>query len=429
MPNPIPKNYAAMLQRYFDRYTESYCKEHNLFIKYDKNKNPVALTRKIVDYVDEIVETDYNLIVGTGFSIRSQNKDLEKLLNDYINTKEFQNMFRLFILQGLVTGDSFIKFGIDDDGNPVLTTIRLDSVTIMYDNDFDKIVKWYLHYTGIKADGTAVAVEEEYSLDRIKITIDGEVIKDVPNQFGRMWVVHAINLPSLRYKFFGESELEKAYETVDEMNSTFSRIASIETVYAIPKLIMSGLKSKDSLSENDNVWAVSENTEIKILEYQGDVIPSMLNKIKALEEYFRSRFPELVLSNVKESTGYALKLKLLKLIKKIEAYRRNYFGALGEALKLVAMHLGYEDDFEIVPTDIIPMDAQEEIQRYLMMYNLGIVSRQTIAEELGLDWVRERERLEEEGDFRFAMPNYEFKGKPGNPGKPEVREGEDMNGV
>ncbi|MGC8903438.1 MAG: phage portal protein [Fervidobacterium sp.] len=426
MLRAVEKNYAYLMRLYFDRYTPDYCRRNNLFYKLDKNKNVVALTRMITDYIQEIIETDYNLIIGTGFHIRSKDAKLEQLLNNYIRSRDFQNMFSLFVLQALITGDTFLKFAIDDDGNPTLTAVRLDNTAIFYESDIDKITAWQLEYDAYLVDGSVAHVKEYYSTDKVEIYVNDKRVKSVDNTYGRMWLIHAILIPSLKYKFLGESEIERAYATVDEINSTYSRIASIENVYAQPRLILSGVKSKDGLREDDNVWSVSENAEVKILEYQGDIIPSMLKKIEKLEDYFRSRFPELVFSNVKESTGYALKLKLLKLVKKIQAFRVNLFTALHEGLSLIALYLGFEPDFEIVTSEIIPPDTFEEIQKYTLLYNLGVVSRRTIAEQLGLDWETERDRMQNEGDLRFAIPNFELpKGKKGNPGKTEQREGED----
>lgn len=420
----VNKPYRQMLELYDNRYNAPYCISNQLFIVVNKRGEVRNITRQLVDYSKEIVETDYNLIIGSDIHVESRDEQTAKVLNDFISTAEFQNMLSMFIIQGLVLGDSFIRFSIDDDGNPALTAVRLDAVTVEYEPDYDKIARWFLTYNAYTIDGKSVRVEEIYSNTETIINIDGKEVKRVPNTFGTAWLIHAINLPSLRDNFFGESELNNAYTTIDEINSTYSRISAIEEIYAKPRLIVSGLRDKNSLNQDENVWAITENSDIRILEYQGDIIPSLLKKVEQLEEYLKSRFPELALSNVRETTGYALRLKLVKLLKKIEMYRKNYFSALEKALKLVAAYLKLSTDFSIALGDILPNDIQEEVQRYLMLYNLGIISRKTVSEKLGLDFSLEQERLKEEGDWRVTA--VEPIRKAGNAGKTEIREGEEL---
>jgi len=144
------------------------------------------------------------------------------------------------------------------------------------------------------------------------------------------------------------------------------------------------------------MWAVPDGATVSILEYQGDIMPSMLQKVKYLEDYLKTKNPELMLSEVKESTGYALRLKLLKLVKKIDTYKKNYYNGLKRALRLVALYKGYDSDFTIYSDDIIPNDILEDVQRFAQMINMGILSKQTASERLGINYELEQERINQD---------------------------------
>jgi hypothetical protein len=419
----VDKPYSEYLKLFYERYDESYCETNKLFIVKNKKGEVTQITRPLVDYADEIVSTDYILITGTKMHIESENQKVAELLNEYMSTAEFNNVWNLYVLQGLILGDTFLKFAIDDEGVPVLSVARLDNAVIKYVPTFNTVSMWIVEYKAYNEQGEVVYVREEYSKDRIRILIDDEVVKDIDNPYGDFWFIHVINKPSLRNNFFGESELNIVYKTIDEINSTLSRMSAIEDIYANPKLVVSGLRDTNSLKKEENLWAINENASISILEYKGDILPSMLEKVKFLEDYLKSKNPELMLSHVKESTGYALKLKLLKLVKKIETYRKNYFTGLKRALKLILKYYGIEDDFKIVTDEIIPNDVLEDVQKFAQLKNMGIISKRTIAERLDINYDLEQKRIkkEEANEANEIVINVGRKSKRGNPGKPEVR--------
>jgi len=417
------KFYSNELNKFYKRYTLDYCKQNKLFYKEDKRGELRNITRSLVNYADEIISTDYILITGTNLHVESDDSELKSYLNSFISSVEFSNMLNLYILQGLILGDTFIKFGVNDDGEPVLGVPRLDSIQISYIPYLNSVQQWNLYYTGYDEKGNTASIREEFTKTSTKFYINDKLVKNVPHQYGDFMLIHVINKPSLRDNIFGDSELDVIYSTIDEINSTLSRMSTIEDIYAKPRFIISGLRDAKSFVEDDNMWAVPDGATVSILEYQGDVMPSMLQKVKYLEDYLKAKNPELMLSEVKESTGYALRLKLLKLVKKIEAYKKNYYNGLKRALRLVALYKGYDSDFSIYSDDIIPNDILEDVQRFAQMINMGILSKQTASERLGINYELEQERINQDPPqpISIVVPN---NSQRGNGGKTEVRSDE-----
>ncbi|HHE40762.1 MAG TPA: hypothetical protein ENL10_04595, partial [Candidatus Cloacimonetes bacterium] len=67
----VDKNYSYLLRLFYERYTKEYCEDNQLYITYDKKKLVKTITRPLVDYADEIISTDYILIVGTKMHVVS----------------------------------------------------------------------------------------------------------------------------------------------------------------------------------------------------------------------------------------------------------------------------------------------------------------------------------------------------------------------
>lgn len=393
------KNYNDLWIQYFGDYTEAYCKAHGLFVAYKSDGSLRALTRSLVDYASEIINTDLSMIFGEYFRIVGNDSDVEAL-QEVLDLNEWDKLKYLFTLQGLVLGDTALKLGRDDDGQ-----IRISIVSLLNDLSYrmenGEIVEWIYKWKRQKGSSNAGEYEEvieRYSKDRVVIEIDG-VRKEVPNRYGEFWLFHVPNIPSMKYgSIWGESELERIGDTVDELNSTFSKISAIETIYANPKLLISGA-AKTELTATDNAWFVPREASIAFLEYKGQIIPAMLQKIDRLIDYLRNKCPELILNDLGSISGYALKLKMTKLEKKIEAYRDRYFSAFKKMFSLILkMKKGpeYEPEIDIEVGPIVPADKEGLVNQMATLLELGVISRQTIAETFNIDFEEEQKRIASE---------------------------------
>lgn len=398
------KNFSNYFNLYYLGYDESYCKDRGLFLVKDKAGNIKYITKSFVDYAQEVVNTDYVLVLGTMLVITSKDKKLAEFLNEYIERPSFQNLLERYIMQGLILGDTALRFSLDDEGQPRLDLVRMIDTRISYYKSGFQMKGFNIEYNSYDDEGDLIRVREEYNTRGTKYIADNKE-KVVPHEDGISWLIHVPNRPSLYYEVWGETDLEQIYEAIDSINSSFARIDAIEDIYAKPKLIASGLRDFN-FRETDNVIAINENAEIQILEYRGQIIPAILDKIKFLETYLKDRMPELLLSHLKELTGYALKLKLIKLIKKIETYRRAYFDGLKKALKLVAIHNGFSNpEFEFVLDEVVPSDEFQNTNKLILLVNSKLISRRTAALKLNIDYDAELEQIKKEEQLDYLPIN------------------------
>jgi len=403
----MTKNYRELFDLFYGDYTENYCKKKGLFIDYDSRGNIKHITKSLIDYAYEIIVTDFNLIFGNEFEILvPDNEKATEQLNQILAQNNFDKLARLFVIQGLILGDTALKLGRDDNGQVRIGIVNLLNGNLQYVMEYGRVSAWIYEYT-MRHQETTLNIKEVYTKDKVQIYIDDKLAKDIPNRYGEFWLIHIANQPSLQDPVWGESELERIGDTIDEMNSTLSRISAIEDIYAKPRIIASGVRDISNLKQEHNVWATSDNAELKILEYNGNVIPSMLQKYEKLENYLKNKCPELILNDLGDISGYALKLKLTKLIRKIENYRAVYFTRIKRACKLALAMEGMQvDDVEINVNPVIPADEVEDLTKWLQLLGAGVVSKHTVAEALGYDFEKEQERIEEENSWFMEMiPN------------------------
>lgn len=402
------KNYMQLFDLFYGDYDERYCKQNKLFIDYDSKGNIKHITKSLVDYAYEIIMTDLSLIFGNRFEVVvSDNDNATEKLQEIMESNDFDKFSRLFVVQGLILGDTAAKIGRDKQGNIRFGLVSFLNGKVSYKVEYGQIVEWRYEYD-MKHEEGSIHVVEVYRKDRVQILYDDKVFLDVPNRYGRFWFIHVANSPSLEDDVFGESELERIGDTIDEMNSTLSRISAIEDIYAKPRIIASGVRGIENLKQHHNIWAIPESADLKILEFQGNVIDSMLKKYQMLENYLRNKCPELILNDLGNISGYALKLKLSKLIKKIENYRKVYFEGFKKLFELALAMEGYPNaNVQIHVDPVIPADEVEDINKWAQLLGMNIVSRQTVAEALGIDFKQEQERIDEENSWILGLMQHD----------------------
>ncbi|EKF49523.1 hypothetical protein H17ap60334_04907 [Thermosipho africanus H17ap60334] len=406
------KNYQELFDLFYGEYSPEYCSQKQLFIDYDSKGNIKHITKSLVDYAYEIITTDYNLIFGDQFEIYvPENEPATNRLQELLSKNDFNKLARLFVIQGLILGDTALKLGRDDNGKVRIGMVNLLKGTLNYEMEYGQITQWIYEYS-IRHQETFLNAKEIYTRDRVQFFINDKLIMDIPNRYGEFWLIHVANSPSLQDPVWGESELERIGDTIDEMNSTLSRISAIEDIYAKPRIIASGIRDASNLKQEHNVWATPDNAELKILEYNGNVIPSMLEKYEKLENYLRNKCPELILNDLGNISGYALKLKLSKLIKKIKNYRSVYFDGIKKLAKLaLAMDGVVVDEVAIKVVPVIPADEVEDLNKWLMLMQSQLVSKQTVAEALGYDYNEEARKIEEENAWYMELIGNESRQK------------------
>lgn len=395
------RDLVKLMQSFLGIYTEDYCNENNLFIIYDEHHiTPEYKTRKVISLHEDIIETDLNFILGEFQSLKVDGEKDEKL-NKILKENNWNSLKDLIILQGLILGTTGIKVGRDKGGN-----IKIGLVNLIKD-DLEQVLNsngetqgWLLKYRIKNKNLSSVQVEEYFGKDFYWRKVNDKYeVPPIVNNYGIPWLFVIRNKPSLNHDFLGIGEWENYRQTVDEINSSYSRMSAIEDIYASPKFIVSGVANVQ-IEKKDKVWVIpNENGDIKILEYQGNVMDSILSKIEHLEQNLRNKAPELMLNDLGNISGYALRLKMQKLEKKINKLRDTYFSEFKKVFALIyKMETGTEKEFNIEYSSdlVIPKNEEELMKKVTTLRGLGAISLQTALSELNYDYEEEQRLIRKE---------------------------------
>lgn len=404
------KKYIDLWDNYYGHYTPLYCEAHRLFFVKNKAGDYIALTKSLFDYASEIVNTDLAFVMGQAKIIPASGNDKKwKWLENVLHENDWENMKYQVTVQGHVLGDTAVKIGRDEEKKmriaPVDFTQKIDYVKAN-----GKIVEWIYKWTdrlnspaGEDTENT-VDYEEHYSADRTQIykTVGSkrELVADAPNNTGFLWFQHVPHVPSMKYGgVLGESEVESFQDNVDTINSLFSTIERIGWIYGNPKFLITGAL-QGQLNIDDNAWFIQDPTaKIALLEYKGDVIPSLRETAKDLREHLRERYFELVLSDLSNISGEALKTRFEKFKKKIGSYRERYFSFWTRVFQImIKTEFGEktELDFRIDAPEVVPENLTTSIETYIKLVESGILSRQSLSQKYGFDYDEEQKLIKEE---------------------------------
>jgi hypothetical protein len=97
-------------------------------------------------------------------------------------------------------------------------------------------------------------------------------------------------------------------------------------------------------------------------------------------------------------TNLGIKVAYLDMLAKDASLRRQYGRGIREISRRFLMLGGFPYDIDIIERwpEPLPTSEPERVQIVAKEQELGLISRETAAGTLGLDWDLERERLREE---------------------------------
>lgn len=336
-------------------------------------------------------------------------------------------------VEGALAGHNYVKLMQTPDLADGVRIVRLDPslVSVFWrPDDREKVLAYRIQWT--EGDVT-------YRQDVVDMGGSWQ-INEWEQRRGQKWVqtnseswpypfapiVDWQNLPDPQ-GYYGLSDLVNP-----SLNDSTNRVASntnrIIKFHAHPKTIGVGMRP-DDVKETavDGFWAVpNPQANIFNLEMSSDLASSM-SYAEFLQAAFYSEHDAVDLASIKDRLGqltnFGLQLLFWDATNKLRAKRLLY----GKGLALVAQRAlivaGYADAPE--PTinwaDALPMNRTEQVEAVGKEVDLGLVSRETAAGDLGRDWEVESERLDEEAaEQQERMPATglleQYEKRPGQPG-------------
>jgi len=376
--------------------------------------------RPLFGYVAQIVDTDMDLVMGENLEpLYPDQEEASATIQQIWADSEFGIHKSLLVLYGALTGDGYVKV-VDnrqwaynprpDPKKPVLLNVLKPEIVFPRYNESNREEMECCLIEYSVGEGNQI-----YGELWTKNAVAVQVPEDWPepsatwaHEYGEIPIVHIRNLDL--GEDFGFSSFHNAHECLDALNELGSFLLETARTYGDPVYVARGVQKgtleKGMVTETgraaSTVWYVpTPEGVIEMVEFSGNVIGGLNETLDRIDAGFMRTYPELFLQMLRagaDLSGYGLRLRLMPLERKINRMRSNYFAGLKTALGLAMKLLGQEqaDQCDFVADPILPVDEAEALATQRAEQQMGIKSRQSIAEERGIDWVEEVKRIEEE---------------------------------
>lgn len=209
------------------------------------------------------------------------------------------------------------------------------------------------------------------------------------------------NLPAPN-EYFGKADFEST-QLQDAINFVASNTQRIIRYHAHPKTWGTGFTAKTvEFGPDDIVILPDPNAKLGNLEMQSDLASSraFFNDLRGLQLQLK-HMPDLdpAKVNVGALSGFALKILYGDLLELTEKKRRTYGDGIADLNRRLLMLNGNDGKQAVknIWQSPLPENRIEQVNELdAEKNNLGTVSQETVARELGRDWEAEQERIQAE---------------------------------
>lgn len=317
-------------------------------------------------------------------------------------------------LNGYVTGNPTVR--IQEGEVPRIINLDPAIVSVFWRMDDLDDILWYSLYWTDNTRQDIVKVMQETTGD-IQWLIRDLIRKDERNKSGNwqlqneeIWehswspIYTWKNLPNPN-EFYGISDIEHA-ELNDRINLVASNTNRILKVHAHPKTIVLGADTPDIVTDEiGGLFTINKPAnEVKVfnLEMQSDLASSMKH-LNDLRTTFFDLGANVDMTTIKDKLGqltnFGLRVLFKDALDRLILKRALYGEGLVEINRRLLDLGGFGDDLETILhwPNALPMNEKEEVEIGERKRDLGIISKETLARELGIDWESESELLAAEG--------------------------------
>jgi hypothetical protein len=397
------------------------------------------------DLAFEIADTaeDTTGVDDTGES--EPTADVETPADVYLENVWADNKQQTFLLKvglnGAVCGHAFIKIVEPRNGQQYPRLVNLDPACMRVEwmpDDIDCVCRYVYTYNAIDPrsrrpmnyrqttasdpSGTRWTITDEESRpDSNQWRIVAESVWPYP------WppIVDCQNLPAPN-EYWGISDLEDdVQELGNAVNFVLSNTNRIIRFHAHPKTWGKGFQATDLKTGPDQVTILpNKDAELANLEMQSDLASSIAyyERIKAAF-HETTQVPEVTtgkFDNIGQLSGLALQILYGPLLQRTQVKRRLYGDLLEELNRRLLEFGGFgaSNQVETHWPEIVPSDPKAEAETLTAQMAMGILSKTTAAQKVGLNPLLEAQNMATEEAQAAASAQAAPTPAPGSAGTP-----------
>lgn len=369
-----------------------------------------------------LVDKGASFLFGQQVKLGFEEDRHQEAVRDFLRVSGGGPALRKWAKNGAVTGHAFLKLM----GGPEPRMIVLDPSNCepeFDDEDIDKLIRFTISWN-VYDRGT-----EQMTVRRQRIEPLGtrwEIIDEVSDESGDHWrelsretwpfewmpIFHCQNLEAPN-QFWGQADLEPdVLDLVETLEKIASDIKRIVRLHGHPWPYVTGATASDIEEVDrsiDSLFAIDgDGVTVGQLEMKA-ALEGPLSFWKQMKSALHelTRFPEVAAGKVEQIgnlSGLALKVLYGPLVEKTDEKRDTYGATLIEICSRALELKGLGKDLRpsISWPEIVPDSPLDEAMFLETAQRMEVVSKQTIAERLDLDWDVEKGRIAEEGGVPSA---------------------------
>jgi hypothetical protein len=369
-----------------------------------------ALVRKVASYVFPAPVT-FSVLAGGDQAIANR---AEQLLGEAVAASDLARLDVELCTESAVLGDAAMKITWDAVAAKP-TVAAVDPATLVAWSAPDnprRVIRMAQRY-GLPGEAAGAilgeapsrgldphkryVVVEDWTDDRWRLTIDGQLARDEANPYGWIPYVVATNNPR-PHAFWGESDLLDLFDVCTELNSRMSVLAQILQLSGAPIAVLENVDGANEISVGPGAkWELPEGSRAYLLDLLGshgismhvDYVNLLYRALHDLSETPRTAFGD----SGRTLSGAALEVEIQPLVQKVARKRRQWGAVYHERntrLLDLLERFGGEDLAGLRRTapiwpDVLPSDRESSVRNAVALVESGIQSRRTAIATLGGD--------------------------------------------
>lgn len=398
--------YATSQKYYAIQMYDLYTNSHKIKFKKDKEiDNRVFQTTKVLLNLYKVtVKFIIDFVLQRPVKVSHPDEDFQNFILNFEKNNRIISYNRKLLENLCVFGQTYEHFYLDEDGEPRLRNI-MGMAAIPFFDDYMELEAFIEDYKVLDENNQEKRIVRLFTNEEIEEYKNNLILEaSEENIFSQIPIISYIQ------EFHGKviSDLEDIQSLIEEYEEKLSDIGDTIEYHSDPTLVAFGQKLPNLDARKGKILNFEKGADVRYLTWNQDVeaVKWYLKELKDLI-FEISMTPKVILSptSISNISGVALSIMystaLIKANEKQLVLKHGFterYKLLAELYKIKTGRDINLDELEITFNVSIPANEAELVNNLLMLYNSGVISRETVMNNVPYvtDVAQETERIKEE---------------------------------
>jgi hypothetical protein len=205
------------------------------------------------------------------------------------------------------------------------------------------------------------------------------------------------------HSYYGRSFVDGVDHLNDALNFTMSNIGKILRYHAHPKTVIVNATLEEPTTGADELIEIRGTGDAPAQVYNVEMNSDLASSLEYQRRLRAATFaagrvvdPLSVHDKVGQLTNFGLRTLYKSMLDLCDAVQGRLGAVFEEAMRRALAMMDFEASVLATWDDPLPLNRNEELQAAQVEHGLGLVSRETLAGDLGRDWETEEQRIVDE---------------------------------